>query len=153
MSEKGGVEKAGLNNELKEIMNGILEGEEGTEKLRVEEVDTGIFVSPFASRELIKSPAYKEDVRENTGLLIDMEVREVMKGLLNKVLMRLQINGRREVEIKNKGIYEAEVSESVLRDFKRRKECDRIMEEKTNKISRALKVALERICEMKKRGM
>lgn len=57
MSEKRGVEKAELNGKLREIMKGIIEGE-GSEglKLRVEEVDTGIFVSPVAATELIKSP-------------------------------------------------------------------------------------------------
>ncbi len=77
MNEKEGAEKAGLNNALKEIVNGILEGEEGSEKLRVEEVEIGIFVSPVVNVELIKSPAYKEDVKEYTGMLIDMKVRGV----------------------------------------------------------------------------
>ncbi len=152
MSEKKGVEKAGLNNELKEIMNGILEGEEGTEKLklRVDKVETGIFVSPVVAVELIKSPAYKEDVKENTGMLIDMKVREVVKGLLSRMLMRLHINERREVVIKNKGVHEAEILESDLNDFKLRKECEEILEEKTNRVSKAVKVALERIMRAEK---
>ncbi len=152
MSEKKGAEKAGLNNALKEIMNGILEGEEGTEKLKlqVEEMDTGIFVSPVVAVELIKSPAYKEDVKENTGMLIDMKVREVVKGLLSRMLMRLHINERREVVIKNKGVHEAEILESDLNDFKPRKECEEILEEKTNKVSKAVKAALERIMEGEK---
>ena len=141
-----------LNNELKEIMKGILEGEEGSEKLklRVEEVDTGIFVSPVVAVELIKSPAYKEDVKENTGMLIDIKVREVVKGLSNRVLIKLHVNERRKVVIKNKGIHEAEILKSDLKDFKLRKECEKILEEKTNKISKMVKVSLERIMRAEK---
>lgn len=152
MSEKKGAEKAELNNELKGIMNGILEGEEGSEKLRVEEVDTGIFVCPVTAVELIRSPAYKEDLKENTGMLIDMKVREVVNGLLNGVLIRLHINDRRKVLIKNQGVHEVEILESDLKDVKRRKECEKMLEEKTNKISNAVKVALERIMRGEKAG-
>ncbi len=122
MSEKRGVEKAELTGKLREIMNGIIEGE-GSEnlKLRVEEVDTGIFISPVAAVELIKSPAYKEDAKENTGMLIDMKVREGVKGLLNRVLIMLHINERRKEVIKNKGVHEAEILESDLEDVKLRK--------------------------------
>lgn len=143
MNEKEGAGKAGLNDALKEIMNGILE--EGNEKLRVEEVDTGIFVCPIVNVEHIKSPAYKEDLKKNTGMLVDIKVREVIDGLLNGVLMWLHINGRREVEIKRRAIDEVEIRESDLNDSKLRKDWDKIQEEKTNKVSRVVKVALEQI--------
>lgn len=146
MSEDNGAEKAGLNNLLKEITNGILEEEEGKRfKLRVEEVDTGIFVSPIAAVEVMKSPAYKEDMKENTGMLIDMKVKEVVKGLLDRLVIRVQINERREVLIKNKGVHEAEILESDLKGIKIEKEREKILEEKSNRISEVVKAALERI--------
>lgn len=140
------MEKIELNDLLMEIVNGIL-GEEGSEKLklRVEEVDAGIFVSPVAATELIKSPAHMEDVKENTGMLIDMKVRDVVRGLLNRMLIRLHINERREVLIKNQGVHEAEILESDLEDVKLRKEREKILEEKSNTMSEAVKVAFERI--------
>jgi len=75
MDEEGTPSRGELNNVLKELMNGILEEENENPKLRVEDVDTGIFVSPVAATELIKSPVAKEDVRENTGMLVEMKVR------------------------------------------------------------------------------
>lgn len=140
------VENTELNEVLKGMMNEILEVE-GSEKLklRVEEVDAGIFVSPVAAIELIKSPVHSEDVKENTGILIDMKVREVMKGLLNRVLVRLHINERREVLIKNQGVHEAEILESDLEDVKLKKEREKILEEKSSQMSEAVKAALERI--------
>jgi len=140
------MEKIELNDLLMEMMNEIL-GEEGSEKLklRVEEVDAGIFVSPVATVELIKSPAHMEDVKENTGMLIDMKVRDVVKGLLNRVMIRLHINERKEVLIKNQGVHEAEILESDLEDVKLRKEREKILEEKSHQISEAVTVAIERI--------
>lgn len=147
MNEESGAEKGELNDVLSEILNRILEEEEGNEKLklRVEKVDTGIFVSPIAGAELIKSPVYKEDVKENTGMLIDMKVREVVKGLLNRVLIRLHINERREVLIKNHGVHEAEILDSDLEDIKLRKEREEILKAKSHQMSEAVRVALERI--------
>ncbi len=145
MSKKKGVEKAGLNDALKEIMNDSLEEESEKLKLRVEEVDAGIFVSPVAAAELIKSPAYREDVKENTGWLIDMKVREVVKGLLNRVMVRLHINERREVLIKNKGVHEAEILESDLEEDKLKKEREKMFEKKSNVMSEVVKVAIKRV--------
>lgn len=146
MSEREGVENEELNAVLRETMNNILEAH-GSEslKLRVEEVDAGIFVSPVAETELIKSPVYKGDVKENTGMLIDMKVREVVEGLLNRVMIRLHINERGEVLIKNHGVHEAEILESDLEDVKLRKERERILKEKSHQMSKVVKVALERI--------
>jgi len=145
MDEEGTPARGELNNVLKELMNGILEEENENPKLRVEDVDTGIFVSPVAATELIKSPVAKEDVRENTGMLVEMKVREVVEGLLNRVLIRLRINDRREVEIMNRGVHEAEILKTDIVDVKLKDERERILEEKSNIMSRAVKVALERI--------
>jgi len=146
MSESKDAEKAGLNDLLKEITNGILEEEKWkVPRLRVEEVDTGIFVSPVAAVELMKSPARKEDMKENTGLLVDMKVREVVKGLLNRLVIRVHINERREVLIKNKRVHEAEILDSDLKGIKIGKEREKMLEEKSNRISEAVKAALERL--------
>ena len=146
MNEDKGAEKAGLNELLRVIMNGILEVEKGKGlKLRVEEVDTGIFVSPVAAAEVMKSPAHREDIKENTGMLIDMKVKEVVKGLLNRLVIRAHINERREVLIKNKGVHEAELLESDLKGIKIGEEKEKMLEEKANRISEAVKEALERI--------
>ncbi len=141
-----GMEKIVLNDLLMEIVNEVLEEEgKGLKLLRVEEVDVGILICPDGTLELIKSPAYKDDVRENTGMLIDMKVREVVNGLLNKVLIRLHINERREVVIKNKGVHEAEILDSEFKDIELRKELEKILEGRSNTTSRAVKIALERI--------
>ncbi len=139
--------KGDLNNILKDLMNGILEEEASSYnlKLLVEAVDTGIFVSPGATMELIKSPVTKDDVRENIGMLIEMKVREVMGGLLNRVLIRLHINARREVEIRNRGVHEAEILEGDVEDNRLREDRVQILEEKSTVMSRTVKLALERI--------
>ena len=133
-----------LNDLLKELMNGILEEDNENPKLRVEEVDTGIFVSPAEATELIRAPVAKGDVKANTGMLVEMEVREV-EGLLNRVLIRLHINDRKEVEIRNRGVHEAEILKSDTVDAKLKEERERLLEEKSSIMSRAVKVALERI--------
>lgn len=74
-----------------------------------------------------------------------MKVREAVTGLLNRVMIRLHINERREVLIKNKGVHEAEILESDLEDRKSRKEREKILKEKSHQMSEAVKVALERI--------
>jgi len=143
MDEEGTPSGGELNNILKELMNGILEEDNENPKLRVEDVDTGIFVSPVAATELIKSPVAKEDVRENTGMLVEMKVR--VEGLLNRVLIRLHINDRREVEIRNRGVHEAEILKGDMVDVKLKEERERMLEEKSSIMSRTVKVALERI--------
>ena len=98
MSENNtSVEKVDLNILLMEMANEVLEGEGKGLRLRVEEVNAGIIVRPDTAAEVIKSPAYKEDIKENTSLLIDTKVREIMRGLLNRVLIKLHINERKEV--------------------------------------------------------
>ena len=47
---------------------------------------------------------------------IDMKVRETVNKLLNRVMVRLHINGRREALIKNQRVHEAEILESDLED-------------------------------------
>jgi len=109
-----GMEKIELNDLLMEMVNEVLEEEGKGLGLQVEEVDAVIIVCPDSTVELTMSPAYKEDVKENTSLLIDMKVREVAKGLLNRVMIKLHINERKEVLIKSKGVHEAEILESDL---------------------------------------
>ncbi len=141
-----------VDDVLKEMVNAILEDEKekmeegkGKLKLQVEEVDTGIFFSPVTATELIKSPAHMEDLKENTGMLIDMKVREVVRGLLTRVVMISHINERKEVLIKNHGVHEAEILKTDLEDAKLKEEREKILEEKSNMMSKAVKAALERI--------
>ncbi len=143
----GNENNGGLNDILKDLMNGILEEEAGNEnlKLLVEAVDTGIFVSPGATMELIKSPITREDVRENIGMLIEMKVREVMGGLLNRILIRLHISASREVEIRNRGVHEAEILGDDVEDSSLKEDRVRILEEKSTVMSRTVKLALERL--------
>jgi hypothetical protein len=132
------------------MVNEVLEEEGKGLRLRVEEGEVGVFVpSVTAAAEVIKSPAYKEDVKENTSLLIDMKVREVAKGLLNRVLIKLDINERREVWIKNHGVHEAEILESDLKSSGIEKgigeKAEKMLEEKSRQIAEAVKAALERM--------
>jgi hypothetical protein len=143
-------EKIELNELLIEMVNEVLEEEGKGLRLRVEEGEVGVFVpSVTAAAEVIKSPAYKEDVKENTSLLVDMKVREVAKGLLNRVLIKLDINERREVWIKNHGVHEAEILESDLKSSGIEKgigeETEKMLEEKSHQISGAVKAAIERM--------
>jgi len=134
------MEKVELNYLLKGIMNEILE--EGT-RLRVEEVDAGIFVPPTEAAEFIKSYPYAEDIKENAGMLINMKVREIEEGLLNMVMIRLQINERRRVLIKSKEVQETEILNSDLKGGELGEERERILEQKSNKIAEVVKTSLE----------
>jgi hypothetical protein len=147
--------KADFNAVLREIMNETLELEEGNGKLTlyVEEVDMGIFIYPdnqlmdFPDDCLgyLAYPVYKEDLTEDASLLVEILVNDVAGGLLSKMLMRLHLNENREVEIKNKTIYETEILGRDLKTVKQRKACEEMLKEKTNMLARVLKGALELI--------
>ncbi|MGB2728134.1 MAG: winged helix-turn-helix domain-containing protein [Halobacteriota archaeon] len=134
------MEKIELNYLLKGLLNEILE--EGT-GLRVEEVDAGIFVSPTGIAEYIKSYPYAEDVEENMGMLINVKVREIANELLNRVMIRLQINERMRVLIKSKDVQEAEILNSDLEEGELGEEREKMLEQKTNRIAEAVKASLE----------
>lgn len=134
------MEKIELNYLLKGLLNEILE--EGT-GLRVEEVDAGIFVSPTGIAEYIKSYPYAEDVEENMGMLINVKVREIANELLNRVMIRLQINERMRVLIKSKDVQEVEILNSDLEEGELREEREKMLEQKTNRIAEAVKASLE----------
>lgn len=134
------MEKIELNYLLKGLLNEILE--EGT-GLRVEEVDAGIFVSPTEITEYIKSYPYAEDIEENTGMLINVKVREIASELLNRVMIRLQINERMRVLIKSKDVQEAEIRNSDLEEGELGEEREKMLEQKTNRIAEAVKASLE----------
>jgi len=134
------MEKIELNYLLKGLLNEILE--EGT-GLRVEEVDAGIFVSPTGIAEYIKSYPYAEDVEENMGMLINVKVKEIANELLNRVMIRLQINERMRVLIKSKDVQEVEILNSDLEEGELREEREKMLEQKTNRIAEAVKASLE----------
>lgn len=61
------------------------------------------------------------------------------------MLISLRINERREAMLRNKGTHEAEILDSEFKDVKLRKELEKILDGKSNTMSKAVKVALERI--------
>ncbi len=150
------AEKADFNSTLRGIMNATLDSEEGNRKLTlcVEDLDMGIFIYPddrladFLEVECLGDlvyPVYTDDLTVDASLLAELRVREDAGGLLSKVLMRLYINEKREVEIKNKTIYETEILGREITTVKQRKACEEMLEEKTNILADVLKRALERI--------
>ena len=79
-------------------------------------------------------------------LLIDTRVREVMRGLLNRVLIKLHINERKDVLIKSRGVHEAEILESDLNSGGKISEATKkMLEEKSHQISEAVRAALEQM--------
>lgn len=156
MTEFSGAEKADFNRVLQGMMNAVFEAQGGNGKLTlcVEDLDMGIFLYPddrlvdFIEEEYagdLVYPVYTEDLAVDASLLAEMLVREDAGGLISKVLMRLHINENREVEIKNKAIYETEILGRDITSATQRKAVEEMLEEKTNVLAAVLKGALERI--------
>lgn len=154
------IEKADFNSVVRGIMNATFQSEEGKGKLAlfVEDVDMGIFVYPddllvdscyYDLGDLVY-PVYSEDLTVDASLLAELIVREDAGGLLSKVLMRLYINENREVEIKNKAIYETEILGREITTVEQKKAIEEMLEEKTNALAIVLKGALERIMRVEK---
>lgn len=154
------IEKADFNNVLRGIMNETLGSEEGcgNHTLCVEDIDMGIFVYPddmfvdslyHGSGDLVY-PVYTSDLTVDASLLAELMVREDAGGLLSKVLMRVYINENREVEIKNKAIYETEIVGRDITTARQRKAVEEMLEEKTNVLAAVLKGALERLMKEEK---
>ena len=150
------AEKTDFNSMLQGMMNAVFEAEGGNGKLalRVEDLDMGVFLYPdarlvdFLEEEYLGDlvyPVYPEDLTVDAFLLAEMLVREGAGGLISKVLMRLHINENREVEIKNKTIYETEIVGRDITSVTQRKAVEEMLEEKTNVLAAVLKGALERI--------
>jgi hypothetical protein len=155
-----GAEKADFNSLLQEIMNTTLESEKGNGKLTlcVEDVEMGIFIYPddvlvdssyYDLGDLVY-PVYTEDLTVDASLLAELIVREDAGRLLSKMLMRIHINEKREVEIKSRAIYETEILERDFKTLEQRKAVEEMLEEKTNVLAAVLKGALERIMKEKK---
>lgn len=155
-----GAEKADFNSLLQEIMNTTLASEKGNGKLTlcVEDVDMGIFIYPddvlvdssyYDLGDLVY-PVYTEDLTVDASLLAELIVREDARGLLSKMLMRIYINEKREVEIKNRAIYETEIVGRDITTARQRKAVEEMLEEKTNVLAEVMKGALERIMKEKK---
>ena len=155
MTNFNSAEKADFNSVVRGIMNATFEAEGGNGKLTlcVEDLDMGIFVYPddmlvdsfyYDLGDLVY-PVYTEDLTVDASLLAELLVREDAGGLISKVLMRLHINENREVEIKNKAIYETEIVGRDITSVTQRKAVEEMLEEKTNVLADVLKGALERI--------
>jgi hypothetical protein len=154
------VEKADFNSALRGIMNATFEAEGGNGKLtlRVEDLDMGIFAYPddmlvdscyYDLGDLVY-PVYTEDLTVDASLLAELLVREDAGGLISKVLMRLHINENREVEIKNKAIYETEIVGRDITTARQRKAVEEMLEERANVLAAVLKGALERLMKEEK---
>ncbi len=141
-------------------MNATFEAEGGNGKLtlRVEDLDMGIFVYPddmlvdscyYDLGDLVY-PVYTEDLTVDASLLAELLVREDAGGLISKVLMRLHINENREVEIKNKAIYETEIVGRDITSVTQRKAVEEMLEERANVLAAVLKGALERLMKEEK---
>ncbi|MHC1636054.1 MAG: hypothetical protein ACXQTS_05485 [Candidatus Methanospirareceae archaeon] len=139
--------KKGLDELLLVIVNEILdkEGVKRGLRMRVEEIDAGVFASPVVTTEVIKTPIQEGDLRENTGMLVDVKVREVADGLLNKIMIKLHIDDRREVLISGKEVYESEILEGDVKGGRLGRERRRLFEEKADILSKAVKTAIESI--------
>ncbi len=155
MSEATSAEKADFNEQLKRLINNALKSREGNDTVRlcVEDIDAGVLIypddvfedSPDDILEDIAYPVYKEDLTVDATLLIDLLVREDVRGLLSKMLVRLCINEDREVVIKNKVIYESEILARDLQSSEAKRACEKILSEKANMMSEVVRVALEQI--------
>jgi hypothetical protein len=156
MSGYTDAEKADFNSVMRDIMNATLDSEEENTKfaLRVEEVDIGIFIhhderlADFLEEEGVGDlvyPVYKGDLTVDASLLAELIVREIAGGSLSKVMILICINENREVEIKNKVIYETEIVGRDLKTAKQRKAVEKMLEEKANVLTAVVKGALERI--------
>jgi hypothetical protein len=156
MSEYVDAEKADFNCVMRDLVNATLDAEEKNTKfaLRVEEVDIGIFIhhderlADFLEEEGVGDlvyPVYKEDLTVDASLLAELIVREITGGSLSKVMVRIYINEDREVEIKNRVIYETEIVGRELKTAKQRKAVEKMLEEKANVLTAVVKGAIERI--------
>ena len=118
--------------------------------LQVVDLDIGLIVyhddlfadSPDAVLEDLVYPVYREDLTINASLLAEMRLKETRQGLLSKMIVRFQINDRAEVEIINGEIYETEILVSDTVTVDRRRECERLLEERAELVSGAFKTAI-----------
>jgi hypothetical protein len=134
-----------VDEKLKRMVNEILAGEKTQSKFHIESLDIGMFVSPMATHELIKSPIDMEDLKENTGILVDLNVMEVTRGLLNRVMVRLHVDARKKIMIKNHGTHEAEIERCDVNEEHLTDETKNLLYEKSRTTAEAVKRALDRI--------
>jgi hypothetical protein len=134
-----------VDEKLKTMVNEILAGVKTQSEFHVESLDIGIFVSPMATDELIKSPIDMEDLKENTGILVDLNVMEVTRGLLNRVMVRLHIDARKKIMIKNHGTHEAEIERCDVNETHLTGETKNLLHEKSRITAEAVKGVLDRI--------
>ncbi len=142
MRRRKGRERA--DEKLRKMINEMLRNQSQV-RLHVDEIDVGLFVSPAATTELIKTPVYVDEIKENIGMLIDLKVREDTTGLSNKVVMRMCIDEDGKVKIRNSNVHEAEIMEEDVHDGKLSNDREEILSRKEEICSRVVMEAMNAI--------
>jgi hypothetical protein len=145
--------KGDLNEHVRGLVNETLRSvqHDGSLMHQVVDLDIGLIVfypddifadSPDAVLEDLVYPVYREDLTVNASLLAEVHLKETKQGLKSKMFVRFQINERAEVEIINGEIYETEILDSDIVTVNRRRECERLLEERAELVSAAFKTAI-----------
>jgi hypothetical protein len=144
--------KGDLNEYVRVLVNETLRSvqHDGSLTPHVVDLDIGLIVyhddifadAPGAVLEDLVYPVYREDLTVNASLLAEVHVKERKRDLMSKMFVRFQINDRAEVEIINGAIYEAEILDSDTLTVNRRRECERLLEERAELVSAAFKTAI-----------
>ena len=151
--------KGDLNEYVRWLVNETLRSARrgGSLTPQVVDLDIGLVVyhddifadSPGVVLEDLAYPVYREDLTVNASLLAEMHLKETRRGLLSKMIVRFQINDRAEVEIINGEIYETEILVSDTVTVDRRRECERLLEERAELVSAAFKTAIMQLLSKK----
>jgi hypothetical protein len=144
--------KGDLNEYVRGLVNETLRSvqHDGSLMPQVVDLDIGLIVyhddifadAPGVVLEDLVYPVYREDLTVNASLLAEVHMKETKRGLMSKMFVRFQINDRAEVEIINGAIYETEILVSDIVTVNRRRECERLLEERAKLVSAAFKTAI-----------
>ena len=147
--------KGDLNECVRGLVNETLRSaqHDGSRAPHIVDLDIGLVVfredvfadSPEVVLEDLAYPVYREDLTVNASLLAEMQMKETERGLTSKMLVRFRINDRAEVEIINGEIYETEILASDTVTVNRRRECERLLEERAELVSAAFKTAITQL--------
>ncbi|HDS44704.1 MAG TPA: hypothetical protein ENN68_01165 [Methanomicrobia archaeon] len=144
------VTKGDLNECVRALVNELLRSAQPDGSLHVVDLDIGLIVypddllanSPDEILEDLVYPVYREDLTSNASLLAEVHLKETERGLMSKMFVRFQITEPAEVEIIKAEIYETEFLVSDIVTVKRRRECERLLEERAARLSTAFKTAI-----------
>jgi len=154
--------KGYLNEYVRELVNETLRSvqHDGSLTPQVVDLDIGLIVYPddiFADSpdevlEDLVYPVYREDLTVNASLLAEVHMKETKRGLglMSKMIVRFKINERAEVVIIKGEIYETEILASDIVTVNRRRECERLLEERAQLVSAAFKTAIMQLMSEKR---